>query len=247
MANLKVELKPSKEIFDYLIGELDKYKFAHNILQPHDRERIVESFFKNGFAVLLDDEKPIGFTVWKRYLNSAEIMYKWIMPSYRGKHIGKEFGRIFNRCLLRKRIYNLVVQPATDYGHGMAASFGYKEIKDTPYRGSRSYWYLFNKKGRKPLPDADKKGYVLKLWENEYSKYKGDDPLECYRLDEKLNRTPILTVTDSDAPVQLVKDGVVIKETRVKYFFSEKEFQYFGLLYISTPLPKFLEIHNLPK
>lgn len=243
--NLRVDFKPSKEVFEILIKALDKYKFAHGTLQLHDKARITKSFDKSCFAVLFEDEIPIGFSTWQRYGNVAEIQYKWLLPSYRGKGIGKKFGLMFNKGLLHRKIYLLVAEPATDYGNGMARTLEYRRLDEAPYRFQTKFWYRFNKEGRKPLESSKGEGYELRLWKNERDQYYGNEPIECYSLDERLDRKPILTMSDTDTTFQLVKDNKVIKQDRMKYFFTEKELQDFGFLYISTPLTKFLKKHDL--
>ena len=141
--NLRVDFRPSKEAFDFLIKALDKYKFAHDPLQLHDKARMMKSFDKNCFAVLLEDEKPIGFSTWQRYRNVAEIQYKWLLPSYRGMGVGKKFGLMFNKGLLQRRIYLLVVEPATDYGNGMARTLEYRRLDGIGLtKRGESHWNL---------------------------------------------------------------------------------------------------------
>lgn len=246
VADLHISLDPPREHFEYLIAQLDEHGFYDGPIKPHDRRYIVESFESKGFIALYLGDKPIGlstWTKWKRFRNSCEIGYKWLIPAYRRKGYGKIFAEKIYDALRTKRFYYILVEPATPAGNAMALKLGFSRVADTPYHFSTRFWYRYNKDRRKAIQPT-KEGYELLIGKQSYGAWETNF-YQCYKLDDGLSRLPILTTIDNDSLIKLTKDGEILKSNVAKRFFSDKEFQNEGFLYISTPLSKFLKKHKL--
>lgn len=234
---LRVDFNPSHDVFNKLMELLDEYKFYDGILQPHDRSRISRSYSRGGFIVLYKEDNPIGFTVWNGEDQSAEIEYKWIIPSLRGNGFGKKFAEIIYAEFVKRAIYFVVVQPATPCGHGMSRHFGFKPLADTDYRFSTNLQYLFLRENR-PQVALSNKGYELLIW-HDSNRY--DSPAQIYKLDDTMEECPIITIVDSDAYVEILKDGIPLIENTCKHVFSDRESQYYGLFYFSTNISDWIK------
>ena len=241
MKNLTIDFIPKESDFKYLIGQLDKYGFYCAVLQPHDRNRILKSFDRGGFIVLKDGESLIGFTVWAGENQWTEVQYKWILPEYRGQGIGRYFSELIFQEFIKREIYLVLVQPATDYGWGMARTFGFKPLSETDYRFSTNLQYLMLKDNRETtlLSGA---GYELLIWHNFDNR---KSPAQIYKIDETMEKYPIISIVDGDSWVELQREGVPIVRNVCKRFFSEKELQYYGLLYFNVNLSSVLKRFKL--
>lgn len=55
MNKFRISFNPNIFDFNILNSQLDKHGFSDNITQPHDRNRICESFENNRFVVMYAD------------------------------------------------------------------------------------------------------------------------------------------------------------------------------------------------
>lgn len=241
MENLTIDFIPKESDFKYLIGQLDNWGFYCGVLQPHDKNRILKSFDKGGFIVLKDGERPIGFTVWTGENQWAEVQYKWILPKYRGKGIGRFFSELVFQEFIEREIYLVLAQPATDCGWGMARTFGFNPLSETDYSFSTNLQYLLLKDNRKVIQMAGV-GYELLIWHNFDNR---KSPAQIYKIDETMEEYPIISITGGDSWVELHREGVPIVRNVCKRFFSEKELQAYGLLYFNTNLSSMLKRFKL--
>lgn len=119
----------------------------------------------------------------------------------------------------------------------MSKSFGFQLLGDTDYKYDTQYRYLFLRQNRQQI-QLSGSGYELLIWHDyDYRK----DPAQVYRIDETMASHPIISIVDTDAFVELRRDGINIKRNVCKRFFSDMEFQYYGLLYFNTNLSFWLK------
>ena len=241
MDNLKIIFQPPKEDFDRLMEMLIEYKFYNGSLQPHDLSRIQKSYSRNGFIAHYINDIPVGFSVWSGEKQCAEMEYKWLAPIYRGKGYGKEFGNLVYEEFVKRKIYYVVAIPATVPGHGMADHFGFKPLAESDYRFSTSFYYLFLRKNR-PQVSITGKGYELLIWHDYDDRV---EPAQVYSWDDTMSDNTIITIVDSDAAVEIRKDGIPIKRNVCKYIFSENEIQHKGLFFLSINISEWLKMHPL--
>ena len=237
MSNLIIDFNPNKSDFDKLVEMLTENKFYNGTLQPHDLEKIKKSYYRNGFIAHYIDDNPVGFSVWKGESQYAEIEYKWLLPIYRGKGYGKMFGKMIYDELLRRKIYYVVATPATPCGHGMAEHFGFKPLAESDYSFSTSSYYRFLRKNRPQVPITGK-GYELLIWHDWNDR---TEPAQVYKWDDTLRDNPIITIVDTDAAVEIRKEGIPIERNVCKYVFSDKEMQHLGLFFLSTNISDWLK------
>lgn len=62
------------------------------------------------------------------------------------------------------------------------------------------------------------------------------DAAQIYRIDDMMESNPIISIVNSDAYVEFREDGKTLKKAICKRFFTDYEFQYYGLLYFNTNL-----------
>lgn len=236
MNRIYLQTNPTETDFEELMLQIESIGFGRNgILQPHDARRMRKEFSENGCFLLFDVKRAIGLTTFRHEHQCAIIDYKWLHPDYRGKKLGHLFGQMVYDELLRRSVYYILVEPATQEGYGMASTFGYKKLSETPYKYSTNYYYKFIKQGRlSHTPTGE--GYEMVIWDD----YRTDvDPTLCYSLDDTMEDNPILTIMDFDNYFEIRKDGVPITRKRVIKrggFDDEKELQNYGLFYLFTNL-----------
>lgn len=247
-----IDMSPSKKEFDKVMGMLLQEGFSENGNAKAVMEHCIPNFKCGEFVTHYADGMLIGFTSWRRVLSlkkkmrTAVIEYKWIHPSFRKVGLGQSFAKLLNKEFRKRRVCHIVVEPVTDGGRAMARKLGYLPYKESMYDGNQSHYYSFLKDGRKPIEQPLKSGYsILITYRYKHSGH-GEYYSMCYSLDENLNKMPIIAIVSGDADVQLFKDGKEIGGNKVKRFFKDDiEFQYYGLLYLSTPLSKFLIEHGI--
>lgn len=236
MDTLKIDFNPAHKDYKILMESLSDKGFCNGILQPHDYSRICKSFDEQKFIILYHINKPIGFTTWRGELQWAIVDYKWILPEYRGKGIGRKFSELIYSEFISKEIYFILAQPATEHGWGMSKSLGFKPLTQSDYSYSTTYQYLFLRSNREFNPERNI-GYELLIWHN-YD-YRAE-PAQIYRFDETMKINPIVSIVDPNAHVELRKDGVTIRRNAAKRFFTESELQSYGLLYFDSNLSDWL-------
>lgn len=237
MENFNIKFNPSETDFNKLISLLDRYGFYDNIIQPHDHERIYKSYGKGNFIALYDGDEPIGLSVWQGEMQWAIIHYKWIHPDYRNRGIGRLFANLIYEEFRNRNIVYVLAQPATPCGEGMSKSFGFQLLADTDYKYDTQYRYLFLRQNRQQI-QLSGSGYELLIW-HDWNNQK--EPSQIYHIDETMDSHPIISIVDSDAFVELRKDGVPIKRNVCKRLFTDMELQCYGLLYFNTNLSNLLE------
>lgn len=236
MTHFYIDFNPDVSEFNQLISLLDTHGFYDNITQPHDRIKICKSFDNGGFVAMYADKEPIGFTVWDGEMQSAIIDYKWLHPDYRNRGLGRLFARLVYQEFLKRNIIYILSEPATPCGFGIANSFGFKALKDTDYRFDTRLYYMFLKSNRQQIKLSNS-GYELLIW-HDWNNQK--DAAQIYRIDDTMKTNPIISIVDTDAYVELRRDGIPIKGNVCKRFFSDDESQLYGLLYFNTNLSDWL-------
>lgn len=236
MNRIYLQTNPTGTDFEELMRQMESIGFGKNgLLQPHDARRMRNEFSEKGCFLLFDGERAIGLTTFRQEHQYAIIDYKWIHPDYRGKKLGRLFGQMVYEELLRRSIFYILVEPATEEGHGMASTFGFKKLSETSYKYSTNYYYKFIKHGRLSHAPTGK-GYEMVIWDG----YRTDvEPTLCYSLDNVMEDNPILTIVDFDGYFEIRKDGEPITQKKVIKrggFDDEIELQNYGLLYLSTNL-----------
>lgn len=182
-------------------------------------------------------DEPIGFTTWRGEQQWAIVDYKWLHPDYRRKGLGRLFARLVYHEFLERNIFYILAEPASSEGHGMSHSLGFKLLSDTDYKFDTKLYYKFLRSNRQRIQLSDS-GYELLIWHD------GNNLIEAaqiYRIDDTMASNPIISIVDSDAHVELRKEGIAIKKGVCKRFFSESEFQCYGLLYFNVNLSDWLK------
>lgn len=234
---LKILVKPKKVDIDFLISKMDELGFYNGVLQPHDKDRIRNGIKNRKVFVLYKDGNPIGLSTWSGEMQWAIVDYKWILPEFRGKGLGKQFAQLIYEWFLKKHIYLVMAHPATPNGEAMATTFGYKPMADTDYRFSCQDLYIFLKEGRKNLNQPSNSGFELLIWSDHNAR---KNPHFCYAIDNDMKENPIISIINDDAQVELRKDGKEIRKDKCKYFFTDDENQAY-ILYFDTNLSELLK------
>lgn len=237
MGIIRIDFNPDISDFKKMISSLETYGFSNNIIQPHDLKRIRNSYNDKGFVVLYTDNEPIGFTVWHGELQWAIVDYKWLLPDYRGQGLGRLFAQLMYQEFLKHDIFYILVESATSEGCGLSNSFGFKPLSNTAYRFDTKLFYKFLLPNRSQIQLSDS-GYELLIW-HDWDNRK--TAAQIYRIDDTMDSNPIISVVDSDAYVELRRDGVTITTNVCKRFFSETEYQCYGLLYFNVNLSDWLK------
>lgn len=232
MKNLLIVFNPEKEDFDILIKSLKDNGFHNGNVLEFQISQITKSFEESKFIVLYYNDMAIGFTTWDVALQCVYIEYKWIIPKYRGVGFGRKFSELIYEEFKNNSYIYIVTEPATKSGHGMAEAFGFKPLCATDYAYDPKLYYLFLYKGR-PQTNISNSGYELLIW-SDYNK--NNEPSQIYKIDNSMDKNPIITIVNGDGQLELRNNGKVLKKDKCKYFFNDSEFQYYGLLYFRTNL-----------
>lgn len=232
----RINFNPNTSDFNKLISLLDKHGFSDNITQPHDRKRICDSFGNNRFVVMYADGEPIGFTTWRGEMQWAIVDYKWLHPKFRKQGLGRLFAKLVYQEFLKQNIFYVLVEPATPDGLGMSDSIGFQALCDTDYGYYTKLFYKFLRPNRPQIQQSDA-GYELFIW-HDWNNQK--EAAQIYRIDDTMESNPIISIVNSDAYVEFRKDGETMKKGVCKRFFTDWEFQCYGLLYFNTNLSDWL-------
>lgn len=247
-----IDMNPSEEVFNKLMEMLLEEGFSEGGNAKVVMEHCIPNFKRREFVAHYANEELVGFTTWRRVVSqkkkmrTAVIEYKWIRLSFRKAGLGEAYAKLLNKEFRKRRICHLVVEPVTDGGRAMARKLGYLPYKDSMYDANQSYFYSFIKNGRKPIEQPLESGYSILITYKYKHTGHGERYSVCFSLDENLNKIPIIAIVSGDADAQLFKDGKEVKRNVVKRFFNDDaEYQYYGLLYVSTPLSQFIEEHGV--
>lgn len=238
MGLIRTDFNPNVLDFNKLISLLDKYGFSNDVTHRHDRKRICELYENDGFITMYADNEPIGFTAWRGELQWAIVDYKWLHPDYRGQGLGRLFAQLVYQEFLRHNIFYILVEPASLEGRRLAKSLEFKSLRDTDYRFDTNLYYKFLQSNRSMTQQSDS-GYELLIWHDWNNQ---NEAAQIYRIDDTMESEPIISIVDSDAYVELRRDGSPIKKGISKRFFSESELQCYGLLYFNTNLSDCLKM-----
>lgn len=243
MDRIHIRFAPPKADFNRLMDAIRQYKFDGKHLWPQQTDNFIKSYAAGSFIALYDGRKPIGFTTYDHDSYAPQIAiiwYKWILPEYRGKGIGKRFAQLIYAAFRQQGICFVVAQPATIYGRRMARRFAFKPIVNSAYM-----YKVFRHRHPRELTGN---GYELLIW-HEWS---DSIPDEVYGIDNRMRQNPIRTAISSDSPVELRKDGkVIIARKPAKYIFNKKELQsksFSSFLFFDTNLTDLLtRINKTPR
>lgn len=241
MDRIQIRFAPPKNDFNRLMDAINQNKFDGKHLFPQQIDNFIKSYTAGTFIALYDGRKPIGFTTYDYDHNNpqiATIRYKWILPEYRGKGIGRQFAKLIYAEFRRSDICCVITQPATIDGHKMARRFAFKPIADSAYM-----YKVFRHRHPHELTGS---GYELLIWNEWIDPY----PTEVYTIDDRMRQNPIRTAIGYDAFIEFRKDDrTIISKQKAKYFFTPKELQdatYCSLLFFNTNLTELYGRINNP-
>lgn len=240
----KISLEPSavalNEIKDWLIKE-DLKNGDGFYCNWHLIEKSIEN---KHIAVLLVNNKAIGFVTWRSYDDfNAIVDIMEIKPSHRKKGFGKELISYLLDHFIQNNIYVTELQCAPASSEKIWRKFGFI---DFPEDNDTTNWNRGNKKLYKILIDSAEKiihaefKESIHLWNNEPYRTDKTAPFVSFGLNF-INGTrnllkPIIYPCNRNWRLQWIIDNVTIKDDKIKYCFKD-EFV-FG---------NFLIIKNLPE
>lgn len=230
---LKILFRPDKLIVSKILNSLEEHGFCNNQLQPHDYKKIRKAVTQSKFIALFFEDEPIGFTTWESEGNWVIIHYKWILPNFRGRKLGKAYAEMIYSEMLKRGKYLVLVEPATENGNYMASAFKFEPLANTAYQYSTNYQYKFLKSGR-PHSFPSGEGWQLLIWkDHNYT----TENFNCYELDDSMASDPIIAIVNCDASMEIRHNGSLKKRATCKDFFKlPEELQLYGLLVFKTNL-----------
>lgn len=198
---------------------------------------VICNAFKNGLLVTLEYLKsPIGFITfnnafdWEIHINEDVFVIK---PKYRGRGIGKIFSDKISEFYLQKGAFMITGFSVND-SLGFWENMGWKRYY-TSYNSTRLDIY-------KPLVDiasiSNNSDFNnrLELWNLEPYQINDTKPMWVWDIKTENNKLvlPIIHPCRPDWNLRWVKNNIVIREDKIKYFDKEV-YKYYKspFLYIS--------------
>ena len=215
---LKLELNPKNEhisqIENWLKEEWNESKSGFLT----DWDMIPESFAENRLSLLTENDKAIGFAVYRICDDLAVIDIAELKPALRKKGFAKKFILETLEFLKSKNVLVVKLFCSPEISEGFWNKCGFKKFDIPNDNKINMYKVLLSE--LKPC-ERIQSNDVLKLWDCEPYQTDRNEPkwiwnLE-YETDNKTLTKPIVFPAYKDWQLELEKDGTVIKN-KVKYF-----------------------------
>lgn len=176
---------------------------------------------------------PIGFLVWSNREIYAEIDILEIKYDYRNKGIGKYFFENISNYFKEKGFLSIKLFCAPRESEKFWKKMNFLKYPNTGYSLSDLTYY-------KPLVQIQEvtnyshSKNKLELWNVEQHQIKKHEPKWTWEVQSETNKLPLIIVQPCNPNWNLrwTKNGRVIREDKVKYFFTNQEIDYSTFLII---------------
>lgn len=206
-------------------------------------DNIESSFDENKLLIVTQNEKTIGFANWHSsddFLATIDVVE--IHPDFRGKGICREFLSFMFSYFRERNVYVVDLQCAPASSESIWRKLGFIDFLSSR---SISHWENGNKKLYQTLipisnpTSKENNCEFIELWDDEPHMAKDIDAMWFWKLDFE-NGTrhlakPIVHPSHYDWNIKWGKNGLSIKEDKIKYLRKDKII--FGKFLIITDMP----------
>jgi len=230
---LQITLEPTiihlNEIKDWLIKEQNQSNngfFCNwNIIE--------RSFERNELISLELNDSTIGFIVWRQSDIFIEIDIIEIHYDYRRKGLGKTFFEMVLESYKEKGILAIKLFCTSRESELFCRKMGFIKFPQRGYSESDLTFY-------KPLIEVCENTETpnelnnIELWDVEPYQSSKKKPRWCWTIDTQNGKLikPIIQPCNVNWNVRWTKNGVIVKEDKVKYFSRENPIDFSPFMYI---------------
>lgn len=223
--SFKPTLKSFREIETWLIKEYNKTKQGFycnwNIIE--------DSYQNNRLGVISVKNKAVGFIAWRESDLVAIIQICEIKPSERGKGYLRTFFYELSSYFLDKNIIAISLECAPPTSEPVWKRLGFKDFPESPKFGlyaienKELYKLLVSDCLGKEIFNNDE---IIELWNREPHETDDIDPIWTLPVLFKTDSTKlinwIIMPCKPDWRIRWRKGNIVYKDSKVKYFHSER-------------------------
>lgn len=185
---------------------------------------IIKNFFKREeLAVLLVEDKPVGFCCWGTTSDfTGQINIFEIKPDSRGKGLGASFAKNLENLFISKNIYVIDLQCEPENSETFWRKFNFIDVpKNVNYWGNQTVSLFKRLVPAKQEVAIHNGSNYIEMWDAEPYAIRNKDSKWKWNLDlsdvDKLS-LPIIQPCEKDWRIKLVLEDKIVVDDKIKRF-----------------------------